>query len=212
MFGGQPHDGRQPNPLDSIDAGDNRISSGPFEVGNDIYFAQSIAHYANDVIQWGILDATTGMITAQGLISMEGKDLLYPSIAANSDGTFVIAFDASGPTTNISAYRDVCRTIGASISCSDPQLDFAGLVGDYSLTDPNGVIRWGDYSWVSIDPLDPLDFWLFQEYPISAGEWGTVITQYDSVVPEPASMLVLTIGFAGLGLFRHCARRSAQLT
>jgi len=35
-----------------------------------------------------------------------------------------------------------------------------------------------------------------------------VITQYDSVVPEPASLLVLTIGFAWLGLLRHRHRRS----
>jgi hypothetical protein len=50
MFGGQPHDGRQPNSLDGINAGDNRISSGPFQIGDDIYFAQSIAHGADDVI------------------------------------------------------------------------------------------------------------------------------------------------------------------
>jgi hypothetical protein len=209
-FGGQPHDGRQPSSPFGIDAGDNRISSGPFQVGSNIYFAQAIAQGDNDVIQWGILNANTGLITAQGLVRMEGEDLLYPSIAANSDGTFVIAFNASGLNTNVSAYRDVCRTIGVSISCAAPQLDFAGLVGDYSLMDDNGVVRWGDYSWVTVDPLDPLDFWLFQEYPISAGEWGTVITEYDSVVPEPASLLTLTIGFAWLGLLRHRHRRSGS--
>ena len=96
----------------------------------------------------------------------------------------------------------MCRTIGASISCAAPQLDFAGLVGDYSFMDDNGVVRWGDYSWVAVDPLNPLDFWLFQEYPISAIEWGTVITEYDSVVPEPESLLVLAIGFAGVGMLR----------
>ena len=87
-YGGQPQDGRQPNPTFAIDAGDNRISSGPFQVGNNIYFAQSIFQGGFDVIQGGILDATTGMVTAQGLISLPNEDLLYPSIAANADGTF----------------------------------------------------------------------------------------------------------------------------
>jgi hypothetical protein len=210
-YGGQPQDGRQPNPTFAIDAGDNRISSGPFQVGNNIYFAQSIFQGGFDVIQVGILDANTGMVTAQGLISLPNEDLLYPSIAANADGTLMVGFNGSGPSTNISAYFDVCNAIGMSISCAAPRLSFAGLAGNYSLPDhPGGPIRWGDYSWVAVDPLNPLFFWTFQEYPIDANTWGTVISKV--FAPEPTSLLLMVTSLAGLGLLRRCnfALRTAR--
>ena len=230
-YGGQPQDGRQPSGP-SIDAGDNRISSGPFQIGSNIYFAQSILQGPDDVIQVGIIDATTGRVTAQDLISLPNEDLLYPSIAANADGKFIVGFNGSGPTTDISAYFDVCSAIGGgdemeerggdgwpahedlddgsrgvgrmTISCAAPQLDFAGLAGNYSLPDPNGTIRWGDYSWVAVDPLNPVDFWLFQEYPIDAQTWGTVISEV--FVPEPGSPLLMVTSLAGLGVLRRRKR------
>jgi hypothetical protein len=208
----QPQDGRQPQ-APAIDSGDNRISSGPFQAGNNIYFAQSVLNNqgTDDVIQWGILDATSGKVTAQGVIALPNEDLLYPSISANANGDFVLGFNGSGPGTNISAYFDVCSPIGATISCIAPQLDFAGLVGDYVLHDENGVARWGDYSWTVVDPLDPMDFWLFQEYPLTAERWGTVITEIAlvSLAPEPASLLLMASGLAGLGLLRRRRRRIA---
>jgi hypothetical protein len=202
MYGGQPQDGRQP--------------SGPSIGILPLYGS-------NDDIQWGILDATTGKIEAQGLISLPNEDLLYPSIAANTNGTFIVGFNGSGPNTDISAYRDVCSATsmpgdidsavterddwrdedgGMSVSCATPQLNFAGSIPNYSLAD-NNVIRWGDYSWVSVDPLDPLDFWLFQEYPTSSGSWGTVISEIEVFAPEPASLLLMVTSLAGLCLLRR---------
>ena len=54
---------------------------GPFRVGDNIYFAQSIFQGAFDVIQVGILDANAGIVTAQGQISLPNEDLLYPPSA-----------------------------------------------------------------------------------------------------------------------------------
>jgi len=205
-FGGQPQAGRQPSGV-SIDPGDNRISSGPFQVGHHTYFAQSIQREGSDAIQWGILN-DGGKLTAQGLITMPNLDLLYPSISANADGTFVVGFNGSGPANTISGYFDVCRTTSAGIRCATPQLDFAGLVGNYALTDDSGVVRWGDYSWVAADPLNPDDFWLFQEYPINPNTWGTVISEISTDLPEPASLLLLGAGFGGLAILRRRRVRS----
>jgi len=42
----------------------------------------------------------------------------------------------------------------------------------------NGSQRWGDYSSMTVDPLDQTTFWFTAEYAQNSGDWGTRITSF----------------------------------
>src|SRR6185436_14568732 len=84
--------------------------------------------------------------------------------------------------------------------------------------------RWGDYSQVSIDPLDDELFWLVGEFALEPNapefghpggtggtRWGTWITSLDvtdlqPTVPEPATWLLMLLA-AGMSLVGMRQRR-----
>ena len=182
-------------------ANDPRISSGPVQVGNLIYFTNSVLTGNHDSVYWGVLNATNDSLMKSGVVNGNGLDLTFPSIAANGSGTFVIGFNGSGPGTNISAYNVVCsESTGA---CGAPNELYAGQGNNYVGYTINGQpdVRWGDYSWTTADPYNANNFWMFQDYVTSNNLWGTVVTEFS--VPEPGSLLVLGTGLIGLALVRR---------
>lgn len=191
----------------SYDQGDNRISSGVYQVGNLIYFTNNVSVDGSDQIQWGILDATTNTIVHTGLIGVSGLDLTYPSISANANGTFVISFIGSGSNSNIDAYYVICSTVTSL--CSAPVQDFAGLASNYDIS-PGGTNRWGDYSWTTVDPNNSNNFWLFQEVPLANNEWGTTSALSLSSVPEPPALLIFSTGLIMLGLVSSLRRSNSK--
>lgn len=189
----------------TYDSGDSRISSGVTQVGSNVYFANTGSNGVNDFIQWGVLITDPNasldrMVTST--ISTPGLDLTYPSVSANADGTFVIAFNGSGKSTNISDYYVLCSSV--TFVCGQPVQDYTSKgVSNYYQTNSGTVNRWGDYSWTAADPNNPANFWLFQEYAASASNWGTVITEISTPVPEPGALSVFGLALATLAAMRR---------
>ncbi len=190
-YDGSPLLGRQPGGT-GYDNGDDRIEAKIKQVGNFIYFTNTAADPAgaaksSNYVHWGILNRTTGKIVAEGTVRDPAKqiDYSYPAIDANANGRFVIGYNGSSATQNISAYATICdfNSMTNAVSCTSPKLLAYGIDGNYNL---GGFrVRWGDYSAVQIDPTNPQAFWLFQEIPgpenVTVGngptaEWETVIT------------------------------------
>ncbi len=222
-----------------IDALDQRISSSVYEAQGKIYTVQTVdggMDYAR--VRYTITDATTNAILDQGDIGTGTYDYYQGSIAVNANGDVVIGYNRSSldPTTGkIGFYARTFRTdpvTGKLIPTGQEILLHESLTNDYH----NGSLfgqpaagrqRWGDYSQVSIDPNNSDVFWLIGEFareynlppdhPGGTGfsRWGTWIASIDissltaTVVPEPATWLLMIFGVGAFGFVRIRQRRSA---
>jgi hypothetical protein len=53
----------------------------------------------------------------------------------------------------------------------------------------SGPLRWGDYSYTSVDPCDDMTIWTIQEYAVDTDQWGVQVAQLRAPAPaEPISV------------------------
>ena len=136
---------------------------------------QATAHW------WRINTTNLGALNVADQGNVGGEDIavgthtFMPAIHVDQCDNMAVSFSASGPGLYASAYYatrnigDAPGTIGAS------QLLAAGL--DYYVrtftSSTTAASRWGDYSGLSLCPVDESTFWAYNEY---AGVQGTPTT------------------------------------
>jgi hypothetical protein len=174
-----------------IDAGDRRALQAVWR-DNSLWVAhtvnppsgpdagQATAHWC----EINTTDLNTPILFQQGNIGGEdiapGTHTFYPSIAVDAFGNVGIGFAASAPAIFPGAYytgrkaTDPAGTVQPSVTLA------SGI--DYYVRFFDGTSnRWGDYSGVSLDPVDDSTFWVFIEYALTRGtvidgedgRWGT---------------------------------------
>jgi hypothetical protein len=123
-------------------------------------------------------------VLESGVITDPNLDLYYPSIAANTNGTVVIACNGSSTNTFVSCYAAVGQTVNGVTTFGKLLLLQAGAAS-YQNPNSSGDNLWGYYSTTCVDPTDANVFWTINSYASGPNTWSTQITQlFTSTSPE----------------------------
>jgi hypothetical protein len=105
----------------------------------------------------------------------DGNWRWMPSIAMDASGNIAIGFSVSSATTNPSiAYTARLTTDPLGTMGQGETTIASGTAGE------SGASRWGDYSSMTVDPVDDCTFWYTNEYYLTEGAttWDTRIASF----------------------------------
>lgn len=118
-------------------------------------------------------------IHAQGTYAPnDGNDRFMPSMAFDNSGELGLAYSISGAVSPSLAYTGRLP-IDAPGTMSIPETTLVSGVGAQA-----GIGRWGDYTALSLDPVDGCTFWFTGQYE-SSGAWSTRIGAFKFTTCTP---------------------------
>lgn len=128
-------------------------------------------------VRWYELRKTTGnwAIYQQGTFAPnDGLDRWMASAAMNAAGDIAIGYSVSG-SNRYPSVRFAGRTAGNTLG----NLDVAETSIYEGTKSQTGINRWGDYSMMSVDPVDDNTFWYTNEYSNGGWNWKTRIASFN---------------------------------
>ncbi len=185
----------QPDGSNTLDDGDSRFSSSVRRVGAVLYAVHGTEVKNLAAVRWYRINATNLTLLETGTISDSNLDLFYPSVAANTNGTMVIACNGTSASTFVSSYAVVGQTVNGVTTFGTLTLLKSGIA-NYHVAGSTKTSRWGDYSATTVDPVDPTRFWTIQMVPSSATAWSTQITE---LLTSPAIIIPPSLTIASSG-------------
>jgi hypothetical protein len=135
---------------------------------------------AESVVRWWEIDpaATLGnsIVTRKGSVGASGRDAAWPSVATDADGKLWVNYASAGGAECLAAYAAVVQPGGRTVA----SILFHAGEARYEF-DP-GVDRWGDYTAIARDPVDPTTMAAYGAYPIDDGVGGTPTRLWQQVI------------------------------
>ena len=132
------------------------------------------------VVRWWEVDPVSVLansdVTRIGRVGASGRDAAWPSIATDGDGNVWVNYARAGASECLAAYAGVVQP---GVTASSSVLIQSGF-GRYEYG--AGVDRWGDYTAISRDPLDPSTMAAYGAYPIDDGVGGTATELWQQVI------------------------------
>ena len=132
------------------------------------------------VIRWWEVDPASPLadsnVSRKGRVAAVGRDLAWPSVATDGDGKLWVNYARSGATQCLAAYAGVVQP-GATGAAS-----VLIHAGDGRYEYGSGLERWGDYTAISRDPLDPTAMAAYGQYPIDDDVGGTTTDLWQQVI------------------------------
>jgi FlgD Ig-like domain len=161
---------------------------------NNLYMSATVLSFAapnagqTSAHWWRVDTVNLGSLTIADQGDIGGEDLgagtytYFPAVEVDCDGNMAVGFSASNAGIYCGAYYatrlagDTPGTIGATYALA---LGTDYYVRTFS-SSPTARNRWGDYSGISICPVDQSTFWVYNEYACTQGTPTTVsgVTEY----------------------------------
>ncbi len=145
-----------------------------------------------------ITQSGTLCTTAQGLMSLNSqRGFLYPSVTETGQGHMALSASFASATEFVGvAAAGRLRTDPAAGTRAPETIVLDGLAS-YTINDPGGRNRWGDYSFTRVDPNDDQTVWTFPEYADApAHTWSVRVAQL--LAPPPPALASATPVCTGL--------------
>ncbi len=165
------------NPDDSRMSGPVEVTrgAGGVQLTTALDAAVTVKGSTTDAAAWFTVSPAFKRVVKQGYVIAKGANLLYPAIQPQQFGPSEMVFTITSATINPSA---AFATVGSGKITT--VAEGAGPHVSFSDAPPFNEPRWGDYSFVALDPTGS-GIWLATEYiPPAASQdpmdnWGTYV-------------------------------------
>lgn len=199
-----PHLGNTGGTNGNLDALDDRLYAAMAR-GGHIWTAHNIAVSATGVasgaasrrngVRWYDLTnlTTTPTVSQSGTIFdntatvTSARDYFIPSVMVSGQGHAAFSLTTAGTPNRSNAATTGRLSSDATGTTQAISLTTASATAYNPPADPGGTggRRWGDYSYVSLDPLDNMTMWMVNQYCSNTNVYGCNVTKL--LAPPPAT-------------------------